>query len=763
MNALTQADIIHAMHDRGAFLLLKGKLDKKTGEWNAKASVSNKVSATPSAAIKHLEQSTADRPRHIGIRPASIGFARMDVDEAGEALAEKVIDAFGKPFHRYDNPNKPGHCGLDYRITGDTPPGKNYGDWETRTDQVQGIVLWDLAGFWRDFTATYQGDVPSSAIAEFCKAHGGKGKVGRPKRTTRARNRNNALRSLLKKIDGRWPVQNEEDWRNVGMALRVELADEKEGWRIFDKWSRGGDDGPEPRNYDHKENRARWRSFKTEGERLITLATVLKMAEDHDPSFRREFEAGELTELAMSKRLVAGWEKRFVYVTDDTSKTGNWARWQDHQYLERDAQPRVQLAVREMQDDVLAGGGPKRELAATQTRRFARALEGYASDMLSSARGYFDARKGVLNTPTGVLDLETFEVQPHEEPGPFLKSTAVSPDPAGGCPVWKSALEAWQPDTEVRAFLQRVAGYSLLGHNQEHALIFLLGEGGNGKSAFMDTLENVLGDYAGPIDKSAFLSGRNESHPTALADMHGKRLAIVSEVEHAAEWSETAIKRATGDRRIKARRMHENFYTFDMQALPVVVANHAPALRHADDAMRRRLHLVEFSATFKSSPEEGELQADVTLAKRMAGEYPAIMTWMLDGLRSYYKMGLSPPAAVTQRTEDYFGEQDAIGEFLRQECHLVADGTVGARNLYQTYAEWAHEEGGKPLGSRRFGEAMNTRARRNLGIDRVKTKRGWFYRGVQTQAPVSLVGNPLAKEIEALGTPAEAAQHDGSY
>ena len=342
----------------------------------------------------------------------------MDVDEAGEALAKKVIDAFGEPFHRYNNPNKPGHCGLDYRITGDTPPGKDYGGWEVRSDQVQGVVLWSLEAFWRDFAGTYRGDVPSTTVAKFCKAHAGKG--GRPrKRSAGARNRDNALRSLLKNIDGHWPVNDHESWRDVGMALKLALADEKEGWRIFDKWSRGGDDGPVPPKYDDKENRARWRSFKTEGERLITFATVLKMAEDHDPDFKREFEAGELTELATAERLVAGWERRFVYVTDDTGKTGNWARWQDHQYLERDAQPRVQLAVREMQNDVLAGGGPKRELAATQTRRFARALEGYASDMLSSARGYFDAKKGVLNTPTGVLDLETFEVQPHEEPGPF--------------------------------------------------------------------------------------------------------------------------------------------------------------------------------------------------------------------------------------------------------------------------------------------------------------------------------------------------------
>ena len=183
----------------------------------------------------------------------------------------------------------------------------------------------------------------------------------------------------------------------------------------------------------------------------------------------------------MAERLVSSWEKQYVFVTDDTGRSGNWARWIGHRFVEYDAKPRVQQAVREVQADLKAGGGPTRELAVTQTRRFARAVEGYAEDMLSSARRFFDNKTDVLNTPDGVLDLTTFEVTPHEKPAEFLKGTAVAPGAAGECPVWESCMKAWQPDPAVRAFLQRAAGYALLTDNREHALIFLVGEGGNGK------------------------------------------------------------------------------------------------------------------------------------------------------------------------------------------------------------------------------------------------------------------------------------------
>ena len=755
-------EAIAALYDEGACFRLKGHLPKGEPQWKPKASRFQHRRATVKEATNHLARSTKDEPCHLGLVVDTVQSFCVDDDGAG--IAEQVEAAFGRPYHRYDNADKPGHCHLLYRYIGAKPARCSGQGWELFTAEDKGIVLWALERFLEDYAGLHRGDVKTEDVDAFFKKLGGKATGGRPRKVpAKVSNRTAALLALQKNIGGVWPVADRTAWLTVGMALRLELADEKEGWRIFDEWSAGGG-GPVPDNYDHKKNRATWRSFKTEGERLVSFASVLKMAEEHDPDFKRAFEGGELTELAMAERLVASWEGQAIFITDAPGKSGNWARWVGHCFVETDAQPRVARSVRELQNDLNAAGGPQRELAATQTRRFAKAVEGFAQDMCALAREYFDVDKNVLNTPDGLLDLATFITTPHEKPAPFLKATAVAPDPAGGCPIWLSCLEAWQPDPDIRAFLQRVAGYSLLADNREHALIFLLGEGGNGKSAYIETLADVLGDYADSVDKSAFLGGRgNSAHPTALADMHGLRMAVVSEIEHEAEWDETSLKKATGDRRIKARRMHQDFYSFDAMACPIVVANHAPQLRHTDDAMRRRLHLVEFSATFKRSPEEGELPADEQLAERLAGEHPAILSWALAGLRQYLDQGLAPPKAVVERTETYFGEQDVIGEFLRQKCYLVSDGTVGARDLYQHYTEWAHGQGGKPLGSRRFGEEMNMRSRRNLGIDRVKTKRGWFYHGVQIHPPVSLVGNPNAEVLEADGVPARADNHDGGF
>ena len=77
-------------------------------------------------------------------------------------------------------------------------------------------------------------------------------------------------------------------------------------------------------------------------------------------------------------------------------------------------------------------------------------------------------------------------------------------------------------DPALIAYLQKVFGYSLTGSTQEHALFFLYGTGANGKSVFVNTLADILGDYAtnAPMD------------PTDLSPSLGEARLMPSPHEH---------------------------------------------------------------------------------------------------------------------------------------------------------------------------------------------------------------------------------------
>ena len=77
----------------------------------------------------------------------------------------------------------------------------------------------------------------------------------------------------------------------------------------------------------------------------------------------------------------------------------------------------------------------------------------------------------------------------------FTRSTAVKP--GGDCPLWLEFLElVTGGDGDLIDYLQRMCGYCLTGLTVEHALFFMWGPGGNGKSTFIDTITGVMGDYA---------------------------------------------------------------------------------------------------------------------------------------------------------------------------------------------------------------------------------------------------------------------------
>lgn len=74
--------------------------------------------------------------------------------------------------------------------------------------------------------------------------------------------------------------------------------------------------------------------------------------------------------------------------------------------------------------------------------------------------------------------------------------------------AWESFLEDVLPDAEVRAFVQRAFGYSLLGNTREQCFFILYGAGCNGKSVFLNAIKAVLGDdYARQADPECFMAG----------------------------------------------------------------------------------------------------------------------------------------------------------------------------------------------------------------------------------------------------------------
>jgi putative DNA primase/helicase len=324
----------------------------------------------------------------------------------------------------------------------------------------------------------------------------------------------------------------------------------------------------------------------------------------------------------------------------------------------------------------------------------ARSESGIVTDITE-----WDAQTMILNTPGGAYDLETGERTTRENLL-FTKVAGVAPTKTK-TPMWEKFLcEVFGNDLALVEFIQRMAGYSLTGVVREQKLFYLYGSGANGKSVFLEVLRNVAGAYAHNLPSEALMTSKHERHPTTFAALHGKRVAISSEIEDGAHWAESKIKSLTGDATMTARFMKQDEFEFPITHKHILAGNFKPRLKGDDPAIVRRMVLVPFNQTFSGA------RKDDRLSEKLREEYPGILQWCIEGASKWARSGLKIPEAVTSSSSEYMAEQNDIAIWLDDVCEIGADFQDSVKNLYASYAVWKEEQGEKPQSAKAWGERL---------------------------------------------------------
>jgi putative DNA primase/helicase len=261
------------------------------------------------------------------------------------------------------------------------------------------------------------------------------------------------------------------------------------------------------------------------------------------------------------------------------------------------------------------------------------------------------------------LDLRTGITREYRREDYITKISGTHIDEHMPIPLWKEFLgRVTNNDSDLRSYLQRMAGYCLTGTVREHVMFFLYGTGGNGKGVFLNTLKGMWGDYAVTASMDTFIETDNDRHPTELAFLDGARLVIAQETESGKRWAQAKIQALTGGDDITARFMRQDFFTFRPRFKLVIAGNHKPSLTSVDEAIRRRFHLIPFMVMIPKAERDPEL------TDKLKAEWPGIMKWAVDGCLEWQKIGLAPPKTVTDATNRYLEEEDPIARWISDCC-----------------------------------------------------------------------------------------------
>jgi putative DNA primase/helicase len=324
-----------------------------------------------------------------------------------------------------------------------------------------------------------------------------------------------------------------------------------------------------------------------------------------------------------------------------------------------------------------------------------------------------DARPELLNTPSGVVDLTTGIIRPHE-PGLLLtRVTAHGIDLDAPHPRWHAFLaetfqKGEQPDYELIAFMRRLAGLALLGNVREHILPFLHGTGANGKGVFTLVLQGLLGDadkggYAASAPDGFLMTGRDGAHPTEIARLRGARLVVCSEQTGGKRFDEVKVKKLTGGDILTGRFMHGDFFDFLPSHLIWVLSNHLPTVKEGGPSFWRRVRRIPFLHVV---PDDRKI---LDLHKRLLSEEgPAILGWVVRGAVEVLANGLNDPESVTRATREYEISEDSLASFVEDECLRGSHHWCKISDFRHRYEKHCEEMGAEPLTAKGLGMRLTS-------------------------------------------------------
>lgn len=335
-----------------------------------------------------------------------------------------------------------------------------------------------------------------------------------------------------------------------------------------------------------------------------------------------------------------------------------------------------------------------------------------------------DTNPLLLGVQNGVVDLRTGKLRPdarnefvtlraavdydHEAKAPrFLafidEVTGVPLEPDfddAGVPV-PSTVGRYQPRPDYARYQQVMLGYTVTGDTSAQCMFVAHGEGSNGKSLLVDTVVEVLGDYATSAPPELLMTSKavvdaNRATP-AIAALRGKRLVKASEPRHGAQFDPAVVKALTGDRKISGRALYDRMNS----SMPItfkllVLANQKPTLEGVDAALAGRFQMPPFDRRFNRPGEDRDPalpDADPGLAAALRAESKGILAWLVAGAVEYLRGGLPRCEAVQASTRQYLREQDAVVDWLAEfEPVDPAKGTL-AGELYRDLMQWATGQG----------------------------------------------------------------------
>lgn len=318
-------------------------------------------------------------------------------------------------------------------------------------------------------------------------------------------------------------------------------------------------------------------------------------------------------------------------------------------------------------------------------------------------------RKPVLTFINGTLELDTGKFR-EARPGDYCSICMSYPyDPEAQADKWEKFINEIADDDPMReATLQEIAGYVLFPDCRHQKMFALIGDGGNGKSVYLEILQKLFGD-----ENCSNVDPQGMTEAFQCIYIKDSLLNVGSEIDSDFSKAEKVLKKVAAGEEVTACYKGMNFVKFYPRCKLLYACNEMPRAA-VIKGIDRRLVFVKFPCQFVEIPNpKNRLQKkrNLNIIPELLEEMSGIFNWAYTGYKTL--MAVSHFTEPREQ-EEYMKQFKEISNPMMVFCeeHLF-EGGLTKDEIYIKYSTWCRDTGHKANTRetfyRKFREIMGKR------------------------------------------------------
>ncbi len=268
-------------------------------------------------------------------------------------------------------------------------------------------------------------------------------------------------------------------------------------------------------------------------------------------------------------------------------------------------------------------------------------------------------------------------------------------------PLWHEFL-AEVLDLPEQRELQKWFGLNLIGDTSFQRMLFMLGEGANGKSIICNMLQWLLGknNYS-----SVPLEAFDPKRTFMLAALDFKLANIVSEIGQSNRVSESILKQLAAGETLTVERKNKDPFEMQVTARLTFATNKLPVFQDMSEGIWRRLLILPFTRVFAEAKQNRDL-----LKKKywsVNDEFPGILLWALEGYRLLLAEGFVSSENMKAYLIEHRETSNPAKIFLQDHVETGAGEPLSSLRLYSCYRAYVQDRGTSALGMPSFNQLVS--------------------------------------------------------